>query len=249
MSQKVRQWPVLFDAQASRYEENGFTKHTAKEIDFLLALFPISPGARFLDIGCGTGRHSIELAKRGYQVTGLDISAGMLKVAREKAKEAGVEVNWVQADALDFKFEESFDAALCVCEGAVGLIEHGEDAEAHDRAIFRNIAAVLKPNAPFLLTALNGYSTIRQMNDQQVIQGRFNPATMVSHYVDEWQLPDGVAHVTIYERLFIPPELVRLLRDSGFTVDNVFGGTAGHWGQRPVSLDEVEAMFVCRRSA
>ncbi|KAI4265460.1 MAG: hypothetical protein L6R38_009409 [Xanthoria sp. 2 TBL-2021] len=100
----------------------------------------------------------------------------------------------------------------------------------------------------FLLTTLNGYATIRQMNDAIVHEGRFDPATMISSYEDEWDLPEGPRVVQIHERLFIPPEVVDLLKRANFRVEAVFGGTAGHWSQRPVSLDEVEAMYVCRRS-
>jgi 2-polyprenyl-3-methyl-5-hydroxy-6-metoxy-1,4-benzoquinol methylase len=247
MTQEPRAWQRFFDAHAEHYDQNPFTNHTEKEVDFLLELYPIRPGARILDVGCGTGRHAVELAKRGYQVVGLDISEKMLDVARRKAADAGVTVEFIHGDATDFAFEEKFDAAICLCEGAVGLVERGQDAEAHDLAIFRNIANSLKPNAPFVLTALNAYAVIRQMNDDRTHEGRFNPVTMISNYEDDWQLPEGPTRMTIYERLFIAPEVVRMLKESGFQVDNVFGGTAGHWGRRFLSLDEVEAMFVCRK--
>jgi len=241
-----REWQRFFDAHARLYDENGFTKHTVQEVDFLLTLYPILPGSRILDVGCGTGRHAIELAKRGYRVTGLDISVGMLEVAEEKALAHGVEVHWIQADATQFSLS-GFDMVLCLCEGAVGLIEKGEDAEAHDAAIFKNIAASLKPNGAFVMTALNGYSVIRQMKDDFIAEGRFDPDTMISNYTDEWDLPEGLTLMTIHERLFIAPEVVRMLREAGFVVDHIFGGTAGHWARRFLSLDEVEAMFVCRK--
>lgn len=243
----MTQWQAFFDAHAPHYDANPFTQNTKAEIDFFLGLFPIPVSATILDIGCGTGRHAIELARRGYRVTGIDLSEGMLNVARAKAAIDGLSVSFVQADAVRFQMEERFDAALCLCEGGPGLVGQGEDAEAHDLAIFKNAANALKPNAPFLLTSLNGYATIRQMQDQIVHEGRFDPATMISRYEDEWELPEGPRVVQIYERLFIPPEVVRLLKAAGFHVDHVFGGTAGHWAQRPVSLDEVEAMYVCRK--
>jgi hypothetical protein len=87
------------------------------------------------------------------------------------------------------------------------------------------------------------------MKDEHTIEGRFDPGTMMASYQDEWDLPEGTKLMTITERLFIAPELARILRQSGFEVQHVYGGTAGHWGRRPLSLDEVEAMFVCRRSA
>src|SRR5688572_15172544 len=98
----------------------------------------------------------------------------MLGVASSKASAAGVEVEWVNADARELELGRTFDSAICLCEGAVGLIEKGEDAEAHDLSIFRSIARHLKPNAPFLLTCLNGYSIIRQMKDEHVADGRFD---------------------------------------------------------------------------
>jgi 2-polyprenyl-3-methyl-5-hydroxy-6-metoxy-1,4-benzoquinol methylase len=244
---KPREWQRFFDAHAANYEENPFTQHTEAEVDFILSLYPILPNSRILDVGCGTGRHSIALAKRGHRVTGLDISGGMLNMARRNAEAAGVQIEWIQADATDFRLDDTFDAAICLCEGAVGLIERGEDAEVHDFSIFRNIAASLRPNGPFVLTALNGYSVIRQMKDEFIHEGRFDPATMVSNYADQWDLPEGPTLMQIHERLFIAPEVVRMLRQSGFTVDNVYGGTAGHWARRFLSLDEVEAMFLSRR--
>ena len=259
----ANQWQQFFDSHAPYYDQNPFTQHTEKEVDFFLSMFPLLAGASILDMGCGTGRHSVELAKRGYKVTGVDISVGMLEQARKKAEEAGVSIRWVQADAtkplslppqrLVRKGEgmeegELFDAAISLCEGGFGLIGQGEDPEAHDLAILKNISAHLKPAAPFLLTALNGYQVIRQMKDEFVQAGRFDPATMVSNYEDEWELPEGARVVKIHERLFIPPEMVKLLALAGLRCDRVFGGTAGNWGQRPLSLDEIEVMYVCRKT-
>lgn len=241
-------WQAFFDAHAPHYDANPFTQHTKAEVDFLLGLFALPRGAAVLDVGCGTGRHALELARRGYQVTGIDLSDGMLAVARAKAAVEGLDVRFVQADGTTFRTDDRFDAAICLCEGGPTLIGATDDAEAHDLAIFQSTANALKSGAPFLLTTLNGYATIRQMQDAIVHEGRFDPATMRSSYEDEWDLPEGTRVVRIHERLFIPPEVVRLLREAGFRTDAVFGGTAGHWAQRPVSLDEIEAMYVCRKA-
>ena len=241
-------WQAFFDAHAPHYDANPFTGHTKAEVDFLLGLFALPTGASVLDIGCGTGRHALELARRGYRVTGIDLSEGMLNVARAKAAVDGLDVRFLQADATGYQADQSYDAAVCLCEGGPGLIGKGDDAEAHDLAIFRSAANALRPGAPFLLTTLNGYATIRQMQDAIVHEGRFDPATMTSRYEDEWDLPEGPRVVQIYERLFIPPEVTSLLKRAGFRVDAVWGGTAGHWAQRPLGLDEVEAMYVCHKA-
>jgi SAM-dependent methyltransferase len=243
----IQDWKAFFNAHAPHYDQNPFAQHTVAEIDFFLGLFPLHPGSHVLDIGCGTGRHSIELAKRGYKVTGIDLSEAMLEIAISKAGK--LPIRFLPQDAAnDYDLGQQFDAAICLCEGGFGLIGAEDDPEVHDRAILRGIAKHLKPAAPFLLTALNGYSIIRQMKDELVTEGRFNPATMVAHYEDQMDLPEGPQIITIRERLFIPPEIVTMLRAEGFRCDYVFGGTAGQWGQRPVALDEIEAMFVCRRS-
>ncbi|CAN5443880.1 class I SAM-dependent methyltransferase [soil metagenome] len=245
MSSKPVEWRHFFAAQAETYLENKFATHTKEEVDFFLSLFALPKGAKILDVGCGVARHSVELAQRGYKMTGLDFSPEMLAAARKNAE--GLDVEFIEADAKDFQLEPVFDAAICLCEGGVGLIERGEDAEAHDLAIFRNISASLKKGSPFLLTALNGYSIIRQMQDEHIRDGQFDPATMVANYEDQWDLPNGSQIVKVYERPFIAPEIVGMLRRAGFSVDGVLGGTAGHWHHRPISLDEVEAMFICRK--
>ena len=237
-------WPAFFDSQATTYEENPFVAHTVAEVDFLLKVLPLPAGATVLDVGCGTGRHVREFARRGYQPVGIDRSERMIAVARER----GPALRFVAGDAKSFDLGETFDAAICLCEGGPGLIERGEDAVQHDEAIFRAIARHLKPGAPFVLTALNGYAPIRRMTMQHVFDGAFDPATMRSRYEDVWNLPTGQETLRIEERLFIPPEVTAMLGRCGFVVDRVLGGTAGHWGTRPLDLDEVEAMYLSRRS-
>ena len=106
-------WEQFFDAHAPIYDENIFTKNTVAEVDFLLKELSLRPGDCILDVGCGTGRHSIELARRGYTVTGLDLSAEMLARAAEGAKEAGVSVRWVHSDAAHFS-SAAFAAATSI---------------------------------------------------------------------------------------------------------------------------------------
>lgn len=240
-------WRDFFDWHAEHYEENPFTRNTLAEVDFFLSLFPLAKGARILDMGCGTGRHSIELARRGYKVTGVDLSPGMLAVAKRNAVEKGAEVEWIVSDAVTFRSAEPFDAALCVCEGAFGLIGPSDDPEEHDQQVLHSIAASLRTGGGFLLTALNGYGPIRRMQDENVASGAFNPATMIAEYEDEWDLPEGKKVMTIRERLFIAPEVTRMLKSAGFRVDAVHGGTAGNWARRPLMLDEIEAMYVATK--
>lgn len=236
-------WEEFFDWHAPRYMENCFVTATLAEVDFLLGVLSIPDGGSILDMGCGTGRHSVELARRGYVVTGIDISAGMLAQAKTAAAEAGVKVEFIQSDATGFRSEKLFDAAICICEGAFGLSDFHEDPIEHDSAILENISAALKPGAGFLLTALNGFRQIREHSQEDVDSGRFDPITL-TELVEEIDLPEGTKKVRLQEKGYFPQELARLLEQTGFQVSNIWGGTAGDWGRRKIELDEMEIMVV-----
>jgi 2-polyprenyl-3-methyl-5-hydroxy-6-metoxy-1,4-benzoquinol methylase len=81
----------------------------SREIERVLRL---SPGKRALDIACGEGRNSIFLAQHGFQVTGLDISDVGLAKAAQRAKEAGVQVDFQQVDMDEYRFTEQFDLII-----------------------------------------------------------------------------------------------------------------------------------------
>ena len=196
-------WQRFFDAHAHHYEQNKFTQNTLAEVDFFLSLFPLAKGSRVVDVGCGTGRHSIELAKRGFNVTGLDISEGMLQVAETNAAQAGVQVQWVHGDAMAFRFKEPFDGALCVCEGAFGLI--GAEDDPRSTTLKSSFARQsLETRRRISLTALNGYGAIRRFTNENVAHGAFDPATMVAEYEDEWDLPEGKTTLVVRERSSSP---------------------------------------------
>lgn len=237
-------WVEFFDAHAPIYEQNVFTKNTAREVDFLIEELGLPAGGAILDVGCGTGRHAVELARRGYAVTGLDLSKEMLARAAAAADAAGVRVEWVHADAARFTLPNKFDAAVCLCEGAFGLLGGQDDPLEQPLAILSNMAACLKPGAKVLLTVLNATAMIRKFQNEDVAAGRFDPATLVVK--SEAPPGEGLQSIAVRERWFVPSELVLMCRMAGLTVLNAWGGTAGNWGRRPLDLDEFEIMIVAR---
>ena len=241
---KRNEWEEFFDGHAPVYMDNSFTKNTVEEVDFVLEELSLPPGSHILDVGCGTGRHAVELARRRYQVTGVDISSGMLAEAEKAAREADVEVTLIHADATRFKSDKLFDAAICLCEGAFSLLGSQDDPIEHDLAILRNVHAALKPGARFILTALNACRMIRQATQEDVDNGRFDPATMVEVCTMEYDTPEGKKIMLVRERSYVPTELVMLFRQAGFEVEHIWGGTAGNWGRRKIHLDEMEVMVV-----
>jgi SAM-dependent methyltransferase len=238
-------WEEFFDAHAPLYDQNAFTRHTAPEVDFLLEELKAPPGASILDVGCGTGRHAVELARRGYSVTGLDLSAGMLARAADSAAAAGVVVEWVRADAARFELARRYDAAICLCEGAFGLLGSGDDPIEQPLAILGNICRSLKPEARFVLTALNAAAMFRKYGNEDVAAGRFDPAALVER--SEYAPREGLAAIPVRERAFVATELAVLCRLAGLSVRSVWGGTAGRWGRRPIDLDEIEIMVVASK--
>lgn len=241
------QWQAFFDQHAPYYMRNVFTQNTLAEVDFLLEVLSLSAGASILDMGCGTGRHAIELARRGFRIMGVDISAGMLAEARKAAYGAGVEVQWIQADATQFTAAHLYDAALCLCEGAFGLFNSNENPVEHDVAILRNIHAALHPGALFIMTTLNGIAKLRAVTQEDVEQGRFDPLTMTVNSEQVWDLPEGRKRVHVRERYYAPTELVWLCEQVGLRINHIWGGTAGNWGKRPLQLDEIEVMVVASK--
>ena len=231
----MNDWKRFFEAIGpERYLTEGFTQHTLAEVDFVLDVCELTPGARVLDMGCGPGRHALELARRGFQVTGVDFTEKFIQFAQENAEHEGLteRAEFVLADARDFVRPLAFDAAVCLCEGAFALLQTDED----NVRVLRHIAASLKPGAPFLLTTLNGYRTIRRAGKETALDAR----TMV----ETWPGDDSGQ---LQGRHYIVPELVKIHEGAGLSVEHVWGGTAGHWARRPLDWDEIEVMFLSRK--
>src|SRR5688500_6134893 len=97
-----------------RFGELEQRRETApQEVEQVLALLaPLPEGAAVLDLCCGVGRHSIELAKRGHRVTGVDRFEPFLEGAKSAAAAGGLQVEWVQQDMRRFHRPAAFDAAI-----------------------------------------------------------------------------------------------------------------------------------------
>ena len=241
---KFHGWEYFFDKHAPEYMDNIFTKNTDAEVDFLVEELGLEKGDSVLDIGCGTGRHSLELARRGFNVTGIDISEKMLDRASEIAEKENLEIEFIKGNAVDFKLKKRYDSAVCLCEGAFGLLNMGEDPMERDIKILKNISSSLKPGGKFILTALNGLRKIREYTDEDVEAGRFDPINVVEYFPAKEIIDDAPDDMFLQEKGFLATEL-KLMHDvAGLEVENFWGGTAGDWNREVVKMDEMEIMVV-----
>ena len=116
----------LFENYAQKYDKECFVQGTLGECDFIEQELDYDKNLRIIDIGCGTGRHSLELSKRGYRIVGIDLSESQLARVKEKAKQLNLKIDFQQHDARKLPFKGEFDAAIMLCEGAFPLMETDE---------------------------------------------------------------------------------------------------------------------------
>src|SRR4029079_7035747 len=115
------------------------------EPDFIVSALGLASGARVLDMPCGEGRHSIELAARGYVPTAVDFNPKALSAAERNARERGVRVELVRADMRDFTPPDNIDAASCFF-GSFGYF-----SDADNLRYATNVARALAPGGRFLI--------------------------------------------------------------------------------------------------
>lgn len=137
------------------YASNITHDWTKKIVDFLERSLCLKPGMKILDLACGHGRHTIEFARRGYNMTGQDINSYFLKIAKQSAKEANVNIQWIQQDIRDIPFENEFDMVFNI--SAFGYLEDDED----DQRIIDQVAKALKFNGKFVIDIINREAIIR----------------------------------------------------------------------------------------
>lgn len=241
-------WETFFDGHAPDYLDNVFTKNTEFEVKFIINELGLAPGSRVLDVGCGTGRHTVPLARYGITMTGLDLSEGMLAQAKAYAEKEQVRIEWIQADATNFQLPQQFDHAISLCEGSFGLLGADDDPCRRDLAILRNIYNCLEPGAKFLLTVLNGYKKVREHSAEDVKNGVFDPVYLITYEKMKVEESGKTVEMTFREKGFTPCELHHLLNRAGFNVIHLWGGTAGAWHKGQLDPDEYEIMVLAEKS-
>lgn len=247
----MKQWyEELFANYARAYDREGFTQGTLQEVDFIEAEIASDKRVRILDVGCGTGRHAIELARRGYQVTGIDLSANQLALAREKALAAGVQVDFEQRDARSPHFMGEFDLALMLCEGGFSLME----TDAMNFVILENAVRALRPGGRFIFTCLNAlFPLARSVKDfvsagesaVQTLDTAFDLATLRMRSEVVFTDDAGTTRrLETNERHYLPSELMWYLHCLGLRSASVSGCTVGDFQKCPPTPNHFELLVV-----
>ena len=148
-------WQKFFDENYMKaYKE--LEKRTSREVDSILRMMNLRSRARILDLCCGYGRHSIELARKGFAVTGYDLSDFFLKKARKDAAALKLKIRFVKGDMRKLPFEERFDAVVNLFT-SFGYFEKERD----DLKVLKGVGKALKKGGLFLLDLINREQLIR----------------------------------------------------------------------------------------
>ncbi len=259
MTRETEWWRNVFDRPTFlELYEPADTSRATTQTDQVIALLGLSAHAhvdgqaepiRVLDVCCGYGRHSIELARRGFRVTGVDISEAQIARAREKSAAAGVRPEFVLGDARALPVQGPFDAAINM------FLSFGYfAADAESQAMLTGIARVLRPGGRLLIDFWNREHELRAF--QKTVLDRRDDDILE---VEEWTFdhlagrlnwtntvifPDGRREAWHHSiRAYTVAEIKRMLETAGFELIALYGGLAGE----PYTMDSQAAIFVARR--
>jgi 2-polyprenyl-3-methyl-5-hydroxy-6-metoxy-1,4-benzoquinol methylase len=252
-----KQWyETLFENYSKSYDNEVFTQGTLGECDFLETEFKHNKTLRILDVGCGTGRHAIELTRRGYNVTGIDYSEAQLASAKQKAEALNLSIPFLHHDARNLPFNNEFDVAIMLCEGGFPLMETDE----MNYAILQNVAKSLNSSGKIIFTTLNGlfplYHSVEQFCDDAKGDGNatyhsnsFDLMTFRDHNITELVDDDGKKlTLNCNERYYVPSEITWLLKSLGFKTIEIFGAKLGAFSRNDkLTTEDFEMLVVAER--
>jgi SAM-dependent methyltransferase len=226
----------LADHLGEAYDRYAHTKGTAQEVEHLVGALDLVPGERVLDVGCGTGRHAVELARRGMIVHGIDISERFVDIAGSRDVDGAT---FERLDARRLPFAGEFDAAVCLCQGAFGMMV----ADGDDDAVVGGIGRALRPGGRLALSAFNAYFAVRYHDDAD-----FDADLGISHERTEIRSESGAARtVELWTGCYTPRELRLMLAAHGLLVESIASVEPGAYGWHRPTTESPELLVIARR--
>lgn len=251
----MKQWyEELFINYGNTYDNEVYTTGTQGEVDFIEKEINHDKAKKILDIGCGTGRHSVELAKRGYKVLGFDLSEDQLSKAVEKAKANNVEICFERKDARNFDYNYEYDLGIMICEGAFPLMETDE----MNFLILKNAFRSIKPGGKLIFTTLNGlfplfHSVKDFINNSDGSERTKNNTFDLMTFRDQSSFDvvddSGTAkHLECNERYYVPSEITWLLKSIGFQTVEIFGSKLGAFSRNDkLTTEDYEMLIIAAK--
>ena len=213
-------------------------------------------GGPILEMFAGTGRITIPIAEAGHEITGVDLSPDMIAWGKEKAREAGVEIEWIQGDILDLHLDRKFNLVLIPFTSIAHMLEMKDIVTVFDR-----VKEHLAEDGTFIMDVFNpDPSFMVREPDERRVQA-------------EYEDPDGRGHLTIEEtlvydkaaqvnrvkwhymiegeewkvvdldvRVFYPEELLLLLEHNGFEVVERYG----YFDRSEFTSESKKQVMICR---
>jgi 2-polyprenyl-3-methyl-5-hydroxy-6-metoxy-1,4-benzoquinol methylase len=245
----------LFKDYAQQYDKEEFTKGTLGEVDFIENEIGFDKSFKILDIGCGTGRHTIELAKRGYLAKGIDLSIDQLDKAKQKASAAGILVEFEQKDARDFSYPNQFNLAIMICEGAFSLMETDE----MNYLILQNAFNSITSGGKLVFTTLNGlfplFHSVKDFINNGIVEGESKENTfdlMTFRDYSTFDVVDDKGNRKVLEcneRYYVPSEINWLLKSIGFTDIAIHGCKLGAFSRNDkLTTEDYEMLVIAKKS-
>jgi ubiquinone/menaquinone biosynthesis C-methylase UbiE len=202
-------------------------ERTAYELNAIVDCLKLSKGMKILDLGCGQGRMSIALAKKGFDVTGYDGSLQLLEEAKRRAASESLNIAFVLGDMRELDTAEQFDAVINIGT-AFGYIT---DAAA-DQDILHRVERLLKPGGLFLQETENRdyklrflHNTWHVMNERIVFSNRQFDSVSGRWREDIcWYEEGEMKNALLDVRLYTATELLRMTEVAGLKVLQVCGG-------------------------
>jgi SAM-dependent methyltransferase len=225
------------------YLRYSFTKGTVQEVDFILEATGAAIGSSFIDVGCGPGRHSLELARRGMRVRGIDVSQDFIDIAsRHASEELLTSAKFVRLDARALQDETSlhsqFDFAICLCQGAFGLmVDDRQDVD-----ILTGIRKCLIPSGVIVLSAFNAYFSVKHHDGAD-----FDALSGVSHETAEIRNDQGeVKSVDLWTGCYTPRELRLVFDLAGFDMLSISSVEPGQYSFAECSTELPEFLVIAK---
>lgn len=131
-----------------KIKDMSWVEDTSSQVDFIEEALELKGSERILDLACGYGRHSLELARRGYKVVGVDITPEFIEDAKKSAAKENLSAAFLCSDIRDIDYENCFDVLLNMADGAIGYLESDEE----NHKVFNVNAKALKPKGKLLIS-------------------------------------------------------------------------------------------------